>query len=1125
MTESSNLEHQSPHGELRTAFYNPYDIKRRRRTSRSQFKTLEKSFIENPKPNASTRQQLAQRLSMTPRGIQVWFQNRRAKNKQANTAVQRTYPNPSTDDQQLEDDVGPEGDPLLVPDESGPIEGDTLSYAPLARTIESSNSLGEPPTTNKAQATRSNSGTSDFSSSVLSIESLAVKADTTRLQGLSGDSGSTLDADTWSCSQMWSNGSAHNQSTNFQSRPAPSVDPFSSPLLSTLGPTARLLIDQPQLVDTPVVTRDVWPPSTLQKSQDSPRRRNSKTITNSQGLPPAVPTIPIVHRRPSTLSLMRRMSMPATIRMSSDQEGSFWSGQHPSPSSDDPQHSIPNQRPHPYSSNNTNTNNNVQPPPLHPSLPPQPPLSRTTPSIVTSAAITTATTAAITAVMGGTHLSPTVFEHVGFAGDTRGHARTYPLSRRVSIHETSFASSHHGSRHKAVHSLDGLSSTSTLDEIGQKESIVSPLEVQSKRRKSVSKHFRPPGGSPMTGIHVFDTSGGIVHGDTPSSFSESPTSVNVPSFTFSPPEQQPRIADHQAFGRTASMTNPHTLIESQGVLDSGPRVWMGGACMAQRLPLDGDTANAADPFTAINNGGDLGDSAASPTQQTSSPTASSAGGPSSTHQSHILAGQGTTLAQSSMVTKGEGSHFGPLDPRKGQRRSSLKTTPRNKSQSGVRVQFDIQHSLAGPNTSASSSQDVFASPMQQGNCTGKENVNQESWINVPMQQRPPTEDISVAKLSDGSSMAVFDPEVQKQSSSPHPPAALPTSSLPLSAAPGSSNQGGAVYWPAATDLNRAGYTDPASPALNSTLLQDVQQARRNSCPPGFIECFNKGLQIIPDPPSLSTQPLVNRSDIAVLHLQQELEHRLQLQQQQQQLQQQQIQLHLQYQHQQQLQQQLQQQQYRQQFFIPGPELQASITGSSSLSTTMTPKVEVDPFARQEQSFGTVFPEGHVAERREQGFGSTMPTDSLGAPDHETNGPDLDVQELRRGHLSASGHCLSLTDPYHLPQLQTPRLLAQQQHQVEQPPWSRTQAAYSIQPARSRLSLPVTLQDTYGRRYSEPASISKDISGSSIQQGTVSLFDGDDLSLSSHNTTLYQWHSDQDATLGTTFAIDPNLSPK
>ncbi|KAF9545775.1 hypothetical protein EC957_010523 [Mortierella hygrophila] len=175
MTESSNLEHQSPHGELRTAFYNPYDIKRRRRTSRSQFKTLEKAFIENPKPNASTRQQLAQRLSMTPRGIQVWFQNRRAKNKQANTTVHQANPNPSTDDTQVEDDIGPEGDPLLAPDESGPIEGDSASYAPT-RTFESSNALGEPPKTITAQATRSDSMMSDFSSSVLSIESLAVKA-------------------------------------------------------------------------------------------------------------------------------------------------------------------------------------------------------------------------------------------------------------------------------------------------------------------------------------------------------------------------------------------------------------------------------------------------------------------------------------------------------------------------------------------------------------------------------------------------------------------------------------------------------------------------------------------------------------------------------------------------------------------------------------------------------------------------------------------------------------------------------------------------------------------------------------------------------------------------------------
>lgn len=797
---------------------------------------------------------------------------------------------------------------------------------------------------------------------------------------------------------------------------------------------------------------------------DSPRRRNSKTIT-FQGLPSAVPTAPIVHRRPSTLSLLRRMSMPAAIRVSSDQEGNIWSGQHPSPSTDDLQQSIPLPQPHPYSVDNTNNNNNNSQPPFHPFLPPQPRLSRTAPSIVTSTATTMATTAAITAVMGETNMSPTLFGNVGFAGDTRGHARTYPLSRRVSIHETSFSSSHHGSRHKAVHSLDGLSSTSTSDGISQAEPIVSPIEVQSKRRKSVSKHFRPSGGSPIAGIHVFDTSGGIVHGDTPSSFSESPTSVNVPSFTFSPPEQQPRIADSQAFERTTSTTNPHTSIESQGGLDYGPRAErMGGVGVAQQLPRKGVTTNAAEPFTATNNGGDFGTSAASPTQQKSSSAVISVGGPSSTQQSHILAGQGTTQAQSSMITTGEANQFGPLDPRKGRRRSSLKTTTRNKGQSGVRVQFDVQHSPTAPNVSASGSQDSFASPMQQGNYTATENVYQDSWINMTMQRLPRTVDISVAKLSDGSSMALLDPDVQKHSSSPHPPdtigrsgqtTALPTSSLSLSAAPGSSSQSGVVYWPAATNLIQAGHSGPDSPALDSTLLQDAQQARRNSCPPGFIECFNKGLQIVPDPPTLSSQPLVNQSDITV-HLQQELEHRLQ--QQQQHFQQQQLQLQLQHQRRQQLQQQHQQQQYQQQFFLPVQDEQASTTRSSLSCTTMAPKADADLFTRQEQPFGIVFPEGHVAERRDQGFGSTMPTDSPVAPDHETKESDLDVQELRRAHLSVSGHRHSLTDPYHLPQLQTPRLLAQQQHQAEQPPWSRTRAAYNIRPAGSRLSLPMTLQD-------------------------------------------------------------------
>jgi len=73
--------HQSPSGEFKPTFYNPFEIKHRRRTSKDQFSVLEASFMENSKPNATVRRSLAQRLGMTPRAVQVWFQNRRAKMK------------------------------------------------------------------------------------------------------------------------------------------------------------------------------------------------------------------------------------------------------------------------------------------------------------------------------------------------------------------------------------------------------------------------------------------------------------------------------------------------------------------------------------------------------------------------------------------------------------------------------------------------------------------------------------------------------------------------------------------------------------------------------------------------------------------------------------------------------------------------------------------------------------------------------------------------------------------------------------------------------------------------------------------------------------------------------------
>ncbi|ORY87484.1 homeobox domain-containing protein, partial [Leucosporidium creatinivorum] len=55
--------------------------KHRRRTSPNQLKILEYHFEHNPKPDVTLRKALSEQLDMTPREVQVWFQNRRAKTK------------------------------------------------------------------------------------------------------------------------------------------------------------------------------------------------------------------------------------------------------------------------------------------------------------------------------------------------------------------------------------------------------------------------------------------------------------------------------------------------------------------------------------------------------------------------------------------------------------------------------------------------------------------------------------------------------------------------------------------------------------------------------------------------------------------------------------------------------------------------------------------------------------------------------------------------------------------------------------------------------------------------------------------------------------------------------------
>ncbi|KAM0789398.1 hypothetical protein ACM66B_000226 [Microbotryomycetes sp. NB124-2] len=86
---SSEPEETSSAGQGSAAQYDPFRTKQRRRTTTEQLKVLESHFNRNHKPDINLRKALAERLDMTPREIQVWFQNRRAKIKKLREKAER----------------------------------------------------------------------------------------------------------------------------------------------------------------------------------------------------------------------------------------------------------------------------------------------------------------------------------------------------------------------------------------------------------------------------------------------------------------------------------------------------------------------------------------------------------------------------------------------------------------------------------------------------------------------------------------------------------------------------------------------------------------------------------------------------------------------------------------------------------------------------------------------------------------------------------------------------------------------------------------------------------------------------------------------------------------------------
>lgn len=59
----------------------PSKKKKRHRTTPEQLRVLEETYEKEKMPNQELREKLAKKLGMTPRRVQIWFQNKRAKDK------------------------------------------------------------------------------------------------------------------------------------------------------------------------------------------------------------------------------------------------------------------------------------------------------------------------------------------------------------------------------------------------------------------------------------------------------------------------------------------------------------------------------------------------------------------------------------------------------------------------------------------------------------------------------------------------------------------------------------------------------------------------------------------------------------------------------------------------------------------------------------------------------------------------------------------------------------------------------------------------------------------------------------------------------------------------------------
>ncbi|KDQ57785.1 hypothetical protein JAAARDRAFT_47621 [Jaapia argillacea MUCL 33604] len=125
--------------------YVPNEVKHRKRTTRAQLKVLEDIFKDETKPNAALRKKLAGQLGMTPRGVQVWFQNRRAKEKMTakKLAASKKGANVKREHSAPASPIDPESSPSSGAD-SDSVQSPHSSHGQLSPAAQSSENLCKP---------------------------------------------------------------------------------------------------------------------------------------------------------------------------------------------------------------------------------------------------------------------------------------------------------------------------------------------------------------------------------------------------------------------------------------------------------------------------------------------------------------------------------------------------------------------------------------------------------------------------------------------------------------------------------------------------------------------------------------------------------------------------------------------------------------------------------------------------------------------------------------------------------------------------------------------------------------------------------------------------------------------